>query len=79
MTERREAEKKLKHQLAVIEAAVDGIAILENNLFTYVNQAHLQLFGYDNSGELLGKTWQESLYSLEERNHFEQKVFPVLM
>lgn len=79
ITERREAEKKLKHQLAVIEAAVDGIAILENNLFTYVNQAHLQLFGYENSGELLGKNWQESLYSLEERNRFEQEVFPVLM
>ncbi|MBD2292917.1 PAS domain S-box protein [Anabaena sphaerica FACHB-251] len=78
ITDRREAEKKLKHQLAVIEAAVDGIAILENNIFTYVNQAHLQLFGYENSEELLGKTWQE-LYSLEESSRFEQEVFPVLM
>jgi PAS domain S-box-containing protein len=79
ITDRREAEKKLKHQLAVIEAAVDGIAILENNILTYVNQALLQLFGYENSAELLGKNWQESLYSEEESLRFEQEVFPVLM
>ncbi|MFM2061516.1 MAG: hypothetical protein RLZZ507_1186 [Cyanobacteriota bacterium] len=79
ITDRREAEKKLKHQLTVIEAAVDGIAILENNIFTYVNQAHLQLFGYEHSAELLGKNWQQLLYSLEESSRFEQEVFPILM
>ncbi|TAF07646.1 MAG: PAS domain S-box protein [Nostocales cyanobacterium] len=78
ITDRREAEKKLKHQLAVIEAAVDGIAILEDNIFTYVNQAHLQLFGYENTGELLGKNWQEILYSPEERSRFEKEVLPIL-
>lgn len=78
ITDRREAEKKLKHHLTVIEAAVDGIAILENNTFTYLNKAHLQLFGYENADELLNQSWQV-LYSQEEISRFQTEVFPVLM
>jgi PAS domain S-box-containing protein len=77
VTERRQAEVQLKRQLAAIEAAVDGIAILQGDQYIYVNSSHLSLFGYSCSEDLIGKSWQ-CLYSPEEILRFEQEVFPVL-
>ncbi|HEY9664370.1 MAG TPA: PAS domain S-box protein, partial [Allocoleopsis sp.] len=77
ISDRKTAEEALKRQLEAIEAAIDGIAILTGDTFTYLNQAHLELFGYQYSEELLGKSWTV-LYSQEELRRFEQEVFPVL-
>lgn len=71
------AEQALKQQLATIEAAIDGIAILQENKYIYLNQSHLEIFGYERPDEILGKTWT-ALYSSEELTRFEQEVFPVL-
>ena len=71
------AEKALKQQLTTIEAAIDGIAILQNNKYIYLNQSHLKIFGYDRPDELLNKSWTE-LYSSEEMTRFEQEIFPLL-
>jgi PAS domain S-box-containing protein len=71
------AEKALKQQLATIEAAIDGIAILQDNKYIYLNQSHLEIFGYDHPDELLGRAWTE-LYSSEDLSRFEQDIFPVL-
>ncbi|MUG99886.1 PAS domain-containing protein [Scytonema sp. UIC 10036] len=78
ISDRKLAEETLKQQLTTIEAVIDGIAILEGDTYTYVNKAHLELFGYDSPEELIGKTWR-TLYSPEEINRFEQEVFPILM
>ncbi len=77
ISDRKLAEKTLKQQLAAIEAAVDGIGILRDGTYTYLNQSHTAMFGYNHPGELIGKTWRE-LYSPEEIQRFEQEVFPVL-
>lgn len=79
ITQRKRIEEALKQKLAVIEAAIDGIAILEVNTYTYtyINQAHLQLFGYQHPEELLGKSW-EILYSAAEIKKLKQQVFPLL-
>ena len=77
ISDRKLAEQALQQQLAAIEAAIDGIAILQNNKYIYLNQAHLEIFGYDHPDELLGKSWTK-LYSSEELTRFEQEVFPVL-
>lgn len=76
--ERQATELALKRQLAVIEAAIDGIAILEGDTYTYLNQAHLKMFGYQQPEELLGRNWK-ILYSPEELERFEQEIFPVLL
>ncbi|UNU21583.1 PAS domain S-box protein [Microcoleus vaginatus PCC 9802] len=73
----KQTEETLKIQLAAIEAAIDGIAIMQGDTYLYLNQAHLELFGYEHPQELLGKTWQ-LLYSPEELERFEREVFPVL-
>jgi len=73
----KRAESALKRQLAAIEAAIDGIAIIQEDGYLYLNQAHLELFGYDRPIELLGKSWK-LLYSTEELERLEREVFPVL-
>jgi len=71
------ATTSLKRQLVAIEAAIDGIAILAASKYTYLNQAHLKLFGYEHLDELIGKSWT-LLYLPEEIRRFEQEVFPQL-
>jgi PAS domain S-box-containing protein len=74
----KKIEHTLQERLNVVEAAIDGIALLdENGEYTYLNQSHLTLFGYRNSQELLGKSWQE-LYSPEEIKRFESEIFPII-
>lgn len=78
ISDRRIAEEKLQQQLAAIETAVDGIAILKDNHYIYLNPAHVKLFGYQRSEELIGKPWT-CLYSAAEVERFQQDVFPVLL
>ncbi|MGI0492095.1 PAS domain S-box protein [Alkalinema pantanalense CENA528] len=77
VTDRKQIEQAMKRQLAAIEAAIDGIAILQNDTYIYLNQAHLSLFGYEQPEELLGQSWR-MLYSPEEIERFGQEVLPVL-
>jgi PAS domain S-box-containing protein len=77
ITDRKHAEEALQQQLTAIEAAIDGIAILRDNSYIYLNKAHLEMFGYKQPKDLVGKPWTQ-LYSLEEITRFEQEVFPVL-
>ena len=76
--ERQRAEAALQQQLAAIEAAMDGIAIVNSaQEYIYLNQAHAKLYGYDSSTQLLGKTWRE-LYYPDEIRRLEQDIFPIL-
>ena len=77
ITDRKAVEETVKQQLAAIEAAIDGIAILTGGTYTYLNQAHLALFGYQHSGELIGKSWQ-ALYTSSELERLQQEVLPIL-
>lgn len=74
---RRQAEVILKQQHTAIEATIDGIAIVYDNIYQYVNPAYLKLFGYEHSEELLGKNW-DALYSVEETTRFQCEIFPIL-
>ena len=67
----------IEKQFTAIEATIDGIAILRDNKFVFLNKAHIQMFGYDTAEELIGKYWTE-LYKLDEIARIEQKVFPIL-
>ena len=76
-----QAEQTLKKQLtaieSTIESTIDGIAIVHENQFTYLNTAHIQMFGYDTAEELIGQPWTK-LYTPEEIARFEREVFPIL-
>ncbi|MDR9405246.1 MAG: PAS domain S-box protein, partial [Halothece sp. Uz-M2-17] len=64
-------------KLALVEAAVDGIGMVENDCFCYLNQAHAEIFGYDSSSELMGCNWRD-LYAPEEAARLEQVMMPIL-
>lgn len=69
--------QQLQRQLAAIETTSDGMAILEEGKYIYLNQAHIELFGYDEPEELLGKHWQ-SLYVPEQVNQIQAEAFAIL-
>jgi PAS domain S-box-containing protein len=77
ISDRKEAEATLKQQLDAIEAASDGIAILRDYKYTYLNKAHVRLFGYEHSEELIGESW-EKFYSPEGIARAYQEIFPLL-
>lgn len=73
----KRTEKDLQQKLAAIESAIDGIAVLENDKYIYMNHAHAEIFGYADVEDLLGKSWQ-ALYLPSELERFGREVFPVL-
>lgn len=77
ITDRRNAEIILKRQLAAIEAAIDGIAILQDERYVYLNSSYVELFGYQSTKELIGQSWRV-LYSPEELERFDQEIWPAL-
>jgi PAS domain S-box-containing protein len=77
ISDRKQAEDNLKRQLAAVEASIDGISILKNEEYIYVNNAHLKLFGYSSPEELLTKNWRV-LYSSDVLKWFEKDIFPLL-
>ena len=75
--DRKQAEVALGRQLAAIEAAIDGIGIIQNERYLYVNRSHLALFGYDHPTDLVGESWT-TLHPPEEIERFKQDIFPIL-
>lgn len=77
-TQKQTYQRELQKRSQALESSMDGIAILDaNDLFTYVNQAHVWKYGYENPDELLGQHWN-ILYERETINEFEQEIFPHL-
>lgn len=73
----QDLQAALWRQSIAVEAALDGIAILDEagNLL-YLNDAHLKMFGY-NRTELIGKSWK-TLYYPEEIQRINREVRPIL-
>lgn len=79
ITPLKESERQLMIQAAAIEATLDGIALLgPDEKYFYLNDAHLKLFGYSSSEELIGKTWR-AIYPPSEIRRIEKEIFPVLI
>jgi len=79
ITERREAEEKLRIQQAAMEAAMDGIAIFsETRGFIYMNPSFLVLFGYESPADLLSASWRV-LYPPEESARYERENRPTFL
>ena len=59
ITERRKAEERLKQSeqwlRKIFETSHEGILVEENERIHYVNKSYLQLFGYDDAEELIGR------------------------
>jgi len=83
ITDRKQTEAILQRQAAVIEAALDGIAILNSSgEFIYTIKAYAQIYSYETQAELIGKTWK-FLYSQDDvkiaEQRYEQEIMPALL
>lgn len=77
--QRKKAEMIVYNQRLAIENALEGIAVLDaQGRYLYLNKQHVELFGYQNEDELIGKTWQ-ILYDEDEIARINKDVFPQLM
>lgn len=73
--ERARAESERETQLAALEAAREGICIVDaEGRVSYANRAHLDLYGYEHE-ELLGTRW-EALHPDEEVSFLTAEVLP---
>ena len=61
---------------AAADAAIDGIAILDDEEYVYMNRAHAAIFDFE-PDELLGESWRR-LYGDAEQERIEREVFPQL-
>ncbi|MFQ5691509.1 MAG: PAS domain S-box protein, partial [Nitrospinota bacterium] len=76
ISDRKRAEEALARQAAAMNAAREGIAILnEDHVYLYVNEAHARMYGYDRPEDLVGGSWR-MLYDERELRRFEGEVFP---
>jgi PAS domain S-box-containing protein len=76
ITERKRDEAKLRQQTDAMDAATDGIALLNaEGEYVYLNNAHVKVYGYENAGELIGKSWR-ILYDSDVLQHFDQEIMP---
>jgi PAS domain S-box-containing protein/putative nucleotidyltransferase with HDIG domain len=76
ITQRRRSENHIRRQTDAIEAAIDGIALLnEDGEYVYLNQAHVRIYGYENAEELVGKSWR-ILYDADELQRLDEEVIP---
>ncbi|RII27301.1 MAG: hypothetical protein CXR31_08630 [Geobacter sp.] len=79
ITERREAEEKLRQQQIAMEASMDGIAIYHDRRgFVYLNEAFVGLYGYDSASEILEASWR-ILLPPEELARYEREDRPILL
>ena len=69
--------KERDQKSALVEAAVDGIGLVKNDYFCYLNQAHAEIFGYESPTELMNRSWEELYYS-DQVSRIKQEIFPIL-
>jgi PAS domain S-box-containing protein len=78
VTERLQIERSLRRQSVAIEASVDGIAVLSEELyFTFLNTAYARMYGYESPESLLGKQWG-MLFGEEERERLHASALPAV-
>lgn len=72
-----ERTAQLRRQVAAMDATIDGMAILRDEAYLYLNLAHAQMYGYDSPSDLVGRNWR-AIYDDEEVRRLEAEVFPRL-
>jgi len=76
ITDRKRADAELRQQSDAMNAAIDGMAILnEEGEYVYLNKAHIMVYGYERAEELIGKSWRV-LYDSDSLQHFDQEIMP---
>ncbi len=76
ITERKERQQRLDTLATAVDQTMDGVGILdEDGQFTYANDAHANIYGYDDPDALIGEDWR-MLYDEDEQARFEDEILP---
>ncbi|WP_158413194.1 PAS domain S-box protein [Baaleninema simplex] len=79
ITEGKRTQECLRQQLVAVDAALDGMAVLdENSRFIYLNDAYAKLLGYESVGEFGDRSWHDG-FPPEEFERLERQVYPQVM
>ena len=74
--EEKRTEETIYNLKMAIESSVEGVAIMNNrDQYTYLNKAHISIFGYESEDEILGESWR-IFYPPHEIERIEKEVFP---
>ena len=74
--ERRRVEELLNKQSSAMNTSMDGMAILDGDgIYNYLNDAHVKMYGHNDTSELIGKSWEE-LYDPHELRRFREIIMP---
>lgn len=74
ISDRKRTELALQQQAAAMAAVNDGIAIVDaQDRYVYLNEAYVQIYGYDNEQELLGTNWR-NLYEKTEIERIDREI-----
>jgi PAS domain S-box-containing protein len=76
LTARLQAKNHLQRLVGAFEATMEGVAVLQGDLYVYMNPAHAVMYGYT-VAELLGQPWR-MLYDDDEVRRIEAEAFPQL-
>ena len=69
---------RLERQATAMDLTTSGIALLnEDGEYTYLNDAHVTLFGYEDPEELLGDTWRQ-IYTDDVIERIETEILPTV-
>jgi PAS domain S-box-containing protein len=77
ITHIKQKDEIIYNQIAAIENSTDGVALLKDGCYYYMNKAHAGNFGYDNPSELYGKSWH-TIYEQIEIDRLSAVAFPIL-
>ncbi|WP_251980652.1 PAS domain S-box protein, partial [Salinibacter ruber] len=73
ITEQEARRQAIESYLQAIEEAADGIAVLEDGRYVYVDETHADMYGFESAEVLLGASWQR-LYDADEVARLEEEV-----
>lgn len=77
--ERKQSDQELQKQREILENILEaspvGIALVENRIFTWVNNEMVKLFGYDTKTDFEGKSAQLIYSSLEEFDSAGERIY----
>jgi PAS domain S-box-containing protein len=78
ITDRRRRRREMQAHSMAMEQSIDGMAILDSNgEYTFVNQAHADIYGYDDPDAFLGETWR-MCYEEDKLDQFQNEVMSTL-
>ena len=77
ITSRKRRERQLASIKRAIEQSADGFAMLDDGEYTYIDETHVGMYGFESEAQLLGESWRR-LYDDDEIERLEAEAFPAL-